>query len=80
MIAREHGPGVLVAALSSAFGAAIIQGTGLLDAAIRANAVTGSSATVGVLLQVTAAVFIAIAVKIHFVDLDTIQTTGPCET
>ena len=31
--AREHAPGVLVAALSSAFGVALVQGTGLLDAA-----------------------------------------------
>ena len=44
--AREHAPGVLVAALSSAFGVALVQGTGLLDAALRAGAVTGDSDTV----------------------------------
>lgn len=59
---RDHGAGVLVAALSSAFGAALIQGTGLLDAAARADPVTGGSTTVGVLLQITSTVFIAIAV------------------
>ncbi|MBW4042845.1 MAG: ABC transporter permease [Acidobacteria bacterium] len=59
---RGHGPGVLVAALSSAFGVALIQGTGVLDAALRANALTGGSTTVGVLLQITSVVFIAIAV------------------
>jgi putative ABC transport system permease protein len=58
---REHGPGVLVAALSSAFGAALVQGTGLLDAALRADAVTGDSATVADLLRVTSVVLIAIA-------------------
>jgi putative ABC transport system permease protein len=58
----EHGPGVLVAALSSAFGVALIQGTGLLDAALRADALTGSSDVVGALLSVTSVVFIAIAV------------------
>jgi putative ABC transport system permease protein len=59
--AREHGPGVLVAALSSAFGAALVQGTGLLDAALRADAVTGDSDTVAALLRVTSFVFLAIA-------------------
>lgn len=59
---REHGPGVLVAALSSAFGVALLQGTGLLDAALRADAVTGDSETVALLLQITSVVFIAIAV------------------
>lgn len=59
---RDHGAGVLVAALSSAFGAALIQGTGLLDAAAKADPVTGGSTTVGVLLQITSTVFIAIAV------------------
>jgi putative ABC transport system permease protein len=57
----EHGPGVLVAALSSAFGVALIQGTGLLDAALQANSLTGSSDTVAALLRVTSGVFIAIA-------------------
>jgi putative ABC transport system permease protein len=59
---REHGPGVLVAALSAAFGAALIQGTGLLDAALQANAITGDSDTVAELLRITSLVFVAIAV------------------
>jgi putative ABC transport system permease protein len=59
---REHGPGVLVAALSSAFGVALVQGTGLLDAALRADEITGDSATVAALLRVTSVVFVAIAV------------------
>lgn len=58
----EHGPGVLVTALSSAFGVAMLQGTDLLDAAIRADAVTGTSDTVAELLRVTSVVFVAIAV------------------
>ena len=58
----EHGPGVLVAVLSSAFGVALIQGTGLLDAALRADAVTGDSDTVAELLRITSVVFVAIAV------------------
>ncbi|GAA2752327.1 ABC transporter permease [Amnibacterium kyonggiense] len=57
----EHGPGVLVAALSSAFGVALIQGTGLLDAAAKADPVTGASDTVGALLRVTSVVFIGVA-------------------
>jgi putative ABC transport system permease protein len=57
-----HGPGVLVAGLSSAFGVALLQGTGLLDAALRADAVTGDSGTVAALLTFTSLVFIGIAV------------------
>ncbi|MGT2426309.1 ABC transporter permease [Amnibacterium kyonggiense] len=57
----EHGPGVLVAALSSAFGVALIQGTGLLDAAAAADPVTGASDTVAALLRITSVVFIGIA-------------------
>ncbi|GAA4735040.1 hypothetical protein GCM10025783_00960 [Amnibacterium soli] len=60
--AREHAPGVLVAALSSAFGVALVQGTGLLDAALRADAVTGDSDTVAELLRITSVVLIAVAV------------------
>jgi putative ABC transport system permease protein len=62
VIAREHGPGVLVTTLSSAFGVALVQGTGLLDAALRANAVTGGSDTVAELLRITSGVFLSIAV------------------
>ncbi|WP_375390386.1 FtsX-like permease family protein, partial [uncultured Amnibacterium sp.] len=52
---------MLVAALSSAFGVALLQGTALLDAAAEADPVTGGSDTVGVLLQITSVVFIGIA-------------------
>lgn len=62
MIPREHCPGVLVAALSATFGVALVQGTGLLAAALRADAVTGDSDTVAELLRITSLVFAAIAV------------------
>jgi putative ABC transport system permease protein len=58
----DHGPGVLIATLSSAFGVALLQGTGLLDAALRADPVTGPSGTVAALLQATSVVFILLAV------------------
>ena len=58
---RQHGSGVLVAALSSAFGVALLQGTGLLTAALRADGTTGSSDTVAALLRITSAVFLGLA-------------------
>jgi len=61
---RAHGSSVLVATLSSAFGVALLQVTGVLSAVIRADDVTGSSATVAVLLVVLAVVFIVIAVYV----------------
>lgn len=61
-LAAEHGRGLLVAALSSAFAVAVVQGTGLLDAALRADAVTGNSATVAELLRITSVVFVGLTV------------------
>ncbi|HEX6446315.1 MAG TPA: hypothetical protein VF053_14565 [Streptosporangiales bacterium] len=59
----EPGRGGLlaVAALASAFGAALLQITGVLDTAMRADPTTGRSSTVRLLLALAAAVFIAIA-------------------
>ena len=57
-----HGPSVLIATLSSAFGVALLQGTGWLGAALRADRVTGDSATVALLLQLTSMVFVVLAV------------------
>ncbi|WBU38408.1 ABC transporter permease [Homoserinibacter sp. YIM 151385] len=61
---REHAPSILVAALSSAFGVALLQITGLLAAAIRAAPGTGGSDMVGVMLSIVALVFVAIAVYV----------------
>ncbi|MEY2848944.1 MAG: hypothetical protein RI885_1609 [Actinomycetota bacterium] len=61
---RDHVPSVIVAALASAFGVALLQTTGLLARIIAADDVTGDSATVAVMLQVLATVFIAIAVYV----------------
>jgi len=59
---REHAPSILVAALSSAFGVAVLQFFGVLTQIIRADDVTGSSDTVAFFLSFVAWVFIAIAV------------------
>jgi len=61
---REHGPSILVAALSSAFGVSVLQFFGVLTQIISADTVTGSSDTVAALLAVVAFVFIAIAVYV----------------
>ncbi|MCS0499264.1 ABC transporter permease [Protaetiibacter mangrovi] len=61
---REHGSSILVALLSSAFGVALLQITGVLDDAIRADPITGRSTTVGIMLTVIAWVFIAIAIYV----------------
>ena len=61
---REHGPSILVAALSSAFGVAVLQFFGVLTAIINADAVTGESDTVAFILGFIAWVFIAIAVYV----------------
>ncbi len=57
-----HASGIAVAALASAFGVALLQGTGLIAAAVGADPVTGSSGTVAVLLRLTGLVFVVIAV------------------
>jgi len=59
---REHAPSILVAALSSAFGVAVLQFFGVLAQIIRADDVTGASDTVAFFLSFVAWVFIAIAV------------------
>ena len=61
---REHGPSILVAALSSAFGVAVLQFFGVLTTIIKADAVTGQSDTVAFILGFIAWVFIAIAVYV----------------
>lgn len=62
---REHGPSVLVAALSSAFGVALLQITSVLSQIIVADEVTGSSRTVvPLMLALVATVFIVIAVYV----------------
>ncbi|MEO8095268.1 MAG: FtsX-like permease family protein, partial [Pseudolysinimonas sp.] len=61
---REHVPSVLVATLSAAFGVGLLQITGLIAAAVEADDVTGSSHTVGVMLQIVATVFIVISVYV----------------
>lgn len=58
-----HGPSVLVATLSAAFGVALLQVTGALAQAIRGGGGRAAdSETVGVLLGVVALVFIVVAV------------------
>ncbi|MGV8884913.1 MAG: FtsX-like permease family protein [Microbacteriaceae bacterium] len=59
---REHAPSILVAALSSAFGVAVLQFFGVLTQVISADDVTGSSRAVAFFLGFIAWVFIAIAV------------------
>ncbi len=59
--AREHAPSILVAALSAAFGVALLQGTGALALMIRADDTLGSSTAAGIALASVAIVFIAIA-------------------
>ena len=61
---REHGPSILVAALSSAFGVALLQITSVLSVIISNDDVTGSSGTVSVMLAIVAAVFIVIAIYV----------------
>ncbi|MCU1513045.1 MAG: transporter permease [Microbacteriaceae bacterium] len=61
---RSHGSSLLVAALSAAFGTALLATTGVLSQIIAADDVTGSSATVVVLLGVLAFVFMAISIYV----------------
>lgn len=68
-------PGVLVAALSSAFGVALLQITGALSAAVAGDPTTGGSHTVSVLLGALAMVFVAIAVYVaSIVTVNTVAT------
>ena len=62
---REHGPSVLVAALSSAFGVALLQITNVLSFIISSDSVTGSSQTaVPIMLALVATVFMVIAIYV----------------
>jgi len=61
---REHGPSVLVAALSSAFGVALLQITAVLSVIVSSDDVTGSSGTVTVMLGIVATVFMVIAIYV----------------
>lgn len=61
---REHASSILVATLSSAFGVALLQVTGVLATAISDDPVTGASSTVRVMLAVLAWVFIVIAIYV----------------
>lgn len=61
---RGHGASILVAALGSAFGVALLQITGALAAVVAQDDVTGSSGTVALMLFILAFVFIAISVYV----------------
>ncbi|WP_430646587.1 FtsX-like permease family protein [Agromyces sp. GXS1127] len=61
---REHGPTLVVATLASTFGVALLQITGYLGSAMRADDVTGSSGTVALMLTIIAWVFVVIAVYV----------------
>jgi putative ABC transport system permease protein len=63
-IPKGHGASILVAALGSAFGVALLQITGALTAIIEQDDVTGSSNTVTLMLRVLAFVFIVISVYV----------------
>lgn len=60
----EHGPTLLVATLASSFGVALLQVTGYLGSAIRADDVTGESGTAALMVQIAAWVFIVIAIYV----------------
>jgi putative ABC transport system permease protein len=61
---REHAPSILVAALSSAFGVALLEIIAALTQLIREDDVTGSSAFVAYVLGIIGFVFITIAVYV----------------
>ena len=60
----DQWPTLVVAAVAAAFGAMLLQVTGLLGAAIRADDATASSDTAMLILTITAWVFIVIAVYV----------------
>jgi len=64
---REHIPSILVATLGATFGVALLLGVNALMVLIGADAVTGESNTVAVLLGVVAWVFITIAIYVSAV-------------
>jgi len=61
---KQHGPSILVAALSSAFGVALLQVVDVLSKIVAADDVTGSSASVPVFLTIVAIIFMTIAVYV----------------
>jgi putative ABC transport system permease protein len=72
---REHGSSILVALLSSAFGVALLQVTGVLADVIGNDPVTGASGTVQLMLMLLAWVFIAIAIYVgSIVTVNTFST------
>ena len=72
---RDHVPTLLVATLAGTFGVFLLQVTGLLDAVIAADDVTGSSGTVALMLAIVASVFIVIAVYVSaIVTANTVST------
>ena len=63
-VIREHGPSILVALLSSAFGVALLQTTTALALVVGADPATGDSGQVALMLGVLAGVFIVIALYV----------------
>jgi putative ABC transport system permease protein len=63
-IIREHLPSITVAALSTAFGVALLQSSAAFALILSANDRTGSSETVAFMLAVVAMVFIVISVYV----------------
>lgn len=62
---RQHAPSILVAALSSAFGVALLQVVDVLSKIIAADDVTGSSGTaVPLFLTIVAVIFMTIAIYV----------------
>jgi putative ABC transport system permease protein len=60
----DHTSSVLVAALSSAFGVALLQASAAIAAIVEGDTATSSSGTVGVMLMLVSTVFIVIAVYV----------------
>jgi len=72
---KDQWPTLVVATIAGTFGVLLLQVTGLLAAAIRADDVTGESDTVALMLGVVATVFIVIAVYVSaIVTTNTVAT------
>ena len=63
-VIREHGPSILVALLSSAFGVALLQTTNALALVVESDAAVGGSGEVALMLGILASVFIVIALYV----------------
>ncbi|WP_157156355.1 ABC transporter permease [Diaminobutyricimonas sp. LJ205] len=61
---KEHGSSILVAVLSSAFGVALLQATGLLASAIAQDDVASESGSIAAMFGVVAMVFFTIAIYV----------------